>query len=79
MDAEVGRGVGVSSTWSQAGAGTADPGGAPGRGEAGAVSLSSVGQALTGRPRASGQGDTWVVQATTQGSPSLCCQNPMLF
>ena len=44
MDTEVGRGVGVSSMWAQAGAGrasTADACGAPVRGDAGAVSLRS--------------------------------------
>lgn len=38
-----------------------------------------AGQTLTGRPRASGQGDLWVVQAATQGSLSLRSQNLVHF
>lgn len=89
MDTEVGRGVGVSSTWFQAGVGrasTADACGAPGRGDSGAVSL-RLGGGVRWRsgprphPEAPdlGQVDPWVVQAMAQRSPSPCCWNLMLF
>ena len=86
MDTEVGRGVGVSSTWAQAVAGrasTADTCGAPVRGDAGAVSLRSGERRSRPRPHPEaldlGQVDPWVVQVMAQGSPSPCCWNLMLF